>query len=68
MMVCMSGVPELSGRRRRPDRSASASEPRSQYCHVIQPSQTRCSPLGEVQAATQEHALSENAGLGGAKP
>lgn len=32
MMVCMSGVPLLSGRRKRPDRSASASDPRSQYC------------------------------------
>ena len=32
MIVCMSGVPLLSGRRKRPDRSASASDPRSQYC------------------------------------
>lgn len=57
MMVCMSGVPELSGRRRRPDRSASASDPRSQYCHVNQQGQPRCSPAGKLQAATLEHAF-----------
>lgn len=55
MMVCMSGVPLLSGRRKRPDRSASASDPRSQYCctpgHVCTQSHRMLRP-GTAEAGT----------------
>ena len=76
MMANMSGVPDVSGRRRRPLRSASASDPRSQYSMSIQVSTRRASRSRSLASACSSSLRvsadccrgGSGAGAGGAPP